>query len=94
VVDYLGLAHELKTALATYTESGGKGQTTINQDEVVAVMEEKYEICCDDWSLWKTGRPEERLALLPAAQELQIEPHMKPSSPSHPSPNNAASWRT
>ncbi len=25
VVDYLGLAHELKAALATYTESGGKG---------------------------------------------------------------------
>ena len=26
VVDYLGLAHELKAALATYTESGGTGQ--------------------------------------------------------------------
>ncbi|MDC4206699.1 MAG: hypothetical protein MPW13_20375 [Candidatus Manganitrophus sp.] len=26
VVDYLGLAHELKKALATYTESGGKGR--------------------------------------------------------------------
>jgi type I restriction enzyme R subunit len=26
VVDYLGLAHELKRALATYTESGGKGR--------------------------------------------------------------------
>jgi type I restriction enzyme R subunit len=25
VVDYLGLAHELKAALATYTESGGTG---------------------------------------------------------------------
>ena len=25
VVDYLGIAHELKQALATYTESGGKG---------------------------------------------------------------------
>ena len=27
VVDYLGLAHELKQALATYTESGGTGET-------------------------------------------------------------------
>src|SRR5580698_7863989 len=31
VVDYLGLAHELKQALATYTESGGKGDTAIDQ---------------------------------------------------------------
>ncbi|MFM9421497.1 type I restriction endonuclease subunit R [Thermus scotoductus] len=74
VVDYLGLAHELKAALATYTESGGTGRTAIDQSEAVAVMEEKYEICRNlfhgfDWSLWKTGRPEERLALLPAAQE-------------------------
>jgi type I restriction enzyme R subunit len=74
VVDYLGLAHELKQALATYTESGGRGKTAIDQAEAVAAMKEKYEVCCDlfhgfDWSRWKTGKPEERLALLPAAQE-------------------------
>jgi type I restriction enzyme R subunit len=74
VVDYLGLAHELKQALATYTESGGTGQTAIDQAKAVAVMNEKYEVCCDlfhgfDWSKWKTGSPEERLSLLPAAQE-------------------------
>jgi hypothetical protein len=38
VVDYLGLAHEWKQALASYTESGGKGQTAIDQGEAVAVM--------------------------------------------------------
>ena len=74
VVDYLGLAHELKRALATYTESGGTGQTALNQAEAVAVMLEKYEICCGlfhgfDRSRWTTGTPQERLALLPAAQE-------------------------
>jgi len=74
VVDYLGLAHELKAALATYTESGGTGPTAIDQSEAVAVMQEKYEVCCGlfhgfDWSAWKTGKPEERLSLLPAAQE-------------------------
>ncbi|MEX0803657.1 MAG: type I restriction endonuclease subunit R, partial [Candidatus Binatia bacterium] len=37
VVDYLGLAHELKQALATYTESGGTGKTAIDQEEAVAV---------------------------------------------------------
>ena len=74
IVDYLGLAHELKRALATYTESGGTGQTALDQAEAVAVMLEKYEICGGlfhgfDRSRWTTGTPQERLALLPAAQE-------------------------
>ena len=74
VVDYLGLAQELRRALATYTESGGTGQTALNQKEAVAVMLEKYEICCGlfygfDWSKWISGTPQERLGLLPAAQE-------------------------
>ena len=74
VVDYLGLAHELKRALSTYTESGGKGKTALNQDEAVAIMLEKYEVCCGlfhgfDYSRWMDGTPAERLALLPAAQE-------------------------
>src|SRR5690606_38361189 len=45
VVDYLGLAHELKAALATYTESGGTGRTALDQEEAVALMLEKYEVC-------------------------------------------------
>ena len=74
VVDYLGLAHELKRALATYTESGGAGKTALDQAEAVAVMLEKYEICCGlfhgfDRSGWVTGAPAERLGLLPSAQE-------------------------
>jgi type I restriction enzyme R subunit len=74
VVDYLGLAHELKQALATYTASGGSGQTAIDQEEAVKAMREKYEICRGlfhgfDWSKWKSGKPGERLAILPAAQE-------------------------
>jgi type I restriction enzyme R subunit len=74
VVDYLGLAHELKRALATYTESGGTGRTALDQDEAVAVMLEKYEVCCGlfhgfDWSKWTSGTPQERLGLLPPAQE-------------------------
>ena len=74
VVDYLGLAHELKRALATYTESGGTGKTALDQEEAVAVMLEKYEICCGlfhgfDRSKWTTGTPQERLGLLSTAQE-------------------------
>ncbi len=74
VVDYLGLAHELKAALATYTESGGTGRTALDQEEAVAVMLERYESCCNlfhgfDWSKWASGTPRERLGVLPPAQE-------------------------
>ena len=74
VVDYLGLAQELKQAVATYTESGGTGRAALDQEEAVAVMLEKYEVCCAlfhgfDWSKWTTGNAQERLGLLPAAQE-------------------------
>jgi type I restriction enzyme, R subunit len=74
VVDYLGLAEELKAALATYTESGGTGRTAIDQVEAVALMLGKYEVCCGlfhrfDRSPWISGTAGERLSVLPAAQE-------------------------
>ena len=74
VADYLGLAHELKRALATYTESGGKGQTALDKKQAVRAMLEKYEVCCGlfhgfDRSAWTTGSPVARLQLLPAALE-------------------------
>ena len=74
VVDYLGLANDLRQALVTYTESGGTGRTAIDKEEAVAVMLERHEVCCAllhgfDWSAWTTGTPTERLGLLPAAQE-------------------------
>jgi len=74
VVDYLGLADQLKKALANYTESGGRGSAAIDQEEAVAVMVEKYEVCCGifhgfDWSGWMTDDPQKRLSVLPAAQD-------------------------
>jgi type I restriction enzyme, R subunit len=74
VVDYLGLADQLKQALATYTESGGKGNPTFDTAQAIAVMLEKHGIASDmlhgfNWDKWTTGKPAERLALLPAGQE-------------------------
>jgi len=74
VVDYLGLANELKQALATYTEAGGTGAAALDQTEAVALMLEKYEVCQGlfhgfDGSPWTTGTPQARLSLLPVAQE-------------------------
>lgn len=74
VVDYLGLARELKEALSTYTGSGGTGTTAIDIEEAVAAMRMHYERCSDffhgfDRSKWKSGMPAERLGVLPRAQE-------------------------
>jgi type I restriction enzyme R subunit len=74
VVDYLGIAQALKLALGTYTESGGKGRTALPQEEAVAVMLEKFEVCRVlfhgfDWSAWVNGSAAAKLGLLPNAQE-------------------------
>ena len=47
VVDYLGLANDLRKAVETYSRSGGRGRPTLNMSDAIAVMLEKYEICCD-----------------------------------------------
>ena len=44
VVDYIGIASDLKSALATYTASGGQGAPTLDQNEAVATLLEKFEI--------------------------------------------------
>ena len=74
VVDYLGLANDLKEALTTYTDSGGKGRPTVDQNQAVRALRKHFEICTDlfhgfDRSRWTAGTPAERVALLPAAQE-------------------------
>ena len=47
VVDYIGIAQDLKKALAIYTEAKGKGQLTFDQSEAVAKMLDFYEIVVD-----------------------------------------------
>ena len=47
VVDYLGVAAALREALANYTQSGGKGEPTIDISEAVAIMKQKFEIVRD-----------------------------------------------
>ncbi len=78
VVDYLGLADQLKHALATYTESGGKGNPTFDTKQAIAIMLEKHGIACDlmhrfNWTKWTTGTSTERLQLIPAGQQHILE---------------------
>jgi len=45
VVDYLGLAYQLKEAMAAYTDANGKGEMKLDQDRAIELMQEQYEIC-------------------------------------------------
>lgn len=74
VVDYIGIADQLKKALATYTESGGQGRTTVDQSEAVAVMQEKYEVVAAmfhgfDYSRFFSEKASVRIAVIPEAIE-------------------------
>ena len=78
IVDYLGLADQLKQALATYTESGGKGHPTYDEKQAIAILLEKHQIASDmlhgyDWSKWATGTSSEKIKLIPGAQEHILE---------------------
>lgn len=50
IVDYIGIANDLKKALSLYTNSGGKGKPTLDQDEAADVMMGKYEIVAQMFS--------------------------------------------
>ena len=78
VVDYLGIAQDLKDALMEYTE-GDRGQTGIPIEEAVALMQEKYEIVAAmfhgfDYSRFFTGTPPERLTALREATDWILRP--------------------
>jgi len=44
VVDYIGIANELRSALKEYTNSNGRGKPTVDAHEAYAVLEEKLDI--------------------------------------------------
>jgi len=77
VVDYIGIANQLKEALKEYTASHGRGKPTVNVEEALRVMVQHVEICRDmyhgfDYSTIKTAP----LPLLPKAANhiLGLEP--------------------
>ena len=77
IVDYLGIAEELKEAVNQYTNSGGKGKPAYDQQIAVALMLEKYEIVMGifhgyDWKPFLAGSASERLACLSAAVEFVL----------------------
>jgi len=74
IVDYIGIASDLKNALATYTLSGGKGSPTLDQEQAVALMLEKYEIVCQmfdkfDYKRFFKADTQQKLTIILEAQE-------------------------
>lgn len=77
VVDYLGLAAELKKALAQYTQADQK-DTGIPIDEALEVLLEKYEIVQGilhgyDYSLFFSGTASQRVAVIPEAMDFVLQ---------------------
>jgi len=74
IVDYLGMAQELKKALSGYTKSGGTGKPTFNQADAIAYMQEKYEIVAQmfhnfNYKKFFKSTPREKMQIIPAAME-------------------------
>jgi type I restriction enzyme R subunit len=74
IVDYIGIASDVKTALATYTSSGGNGAPTLDQSEAVAAMLEKLEIIQQmfhgfDYQKYFSTDTREKLTIILEAQE-------------------------
>lgn len=74
VVDYIGLAVELRQAVSTYTSSGGNGDLVIDKDRAVNLMIENHDICKSmfhgfSYAEWNKMEGAKKLELLPLAQE-------------------------
>jgi type I restriction enzyme R subunit len=75
VVDYIGIAQELKYALAQYSASGGKGKPTFDIEEAVATMMDYYEVVQQlfdgfDYKVFFSLTPEEKFRFLPQAADF------------------------
>ncbi len=74
IVDYLGIASDLKTALKFYSDSGGKGNPTIIQDQAVKLMLEKLEVVSQmfhgfEYEEYFEADTSKKLSLILAAEE-------------------------
>ncbi len=77
IVDYIGIAQNLKSALAQYSKPD-QDKTGIDEAEAVAVLLEKYEIVRDmfhgiDYRTGLGGTPGERLAMMARAIEWILD---------------------
>jgi type I restriction enzyme R subunit len=78
IVDYMGIGADLKKALMDYTESGGEGKPTLDQEVAVAKMLEKYEVVKDmfhgfNYKKFFDLKPNERISFIPQSMEFILK---------------------
>jgi len=74
IVDYLGIASDLKEALAFYSDSGGKGDPAVLQEEAVQIMLEKLEVIAQmfhgfNYQDYFTADTSKKLTIILSAEE-------------------------
>jgi len=74
IVDYLGIAADLKKALAFYSDAGGKGDPTILQEQAVQLMLEKLEVVSQmyhgfEYETYFEAATSKKLSMILAAEE-------------------------
>ncbi|KAF3983447.1 MAG: type I restriction endonuclease subunit R [Methylococcales symbiont of Hymedesmia sp. n. MRB-2018] len=72
IVDYLGIASDLKKALSFYSDAGGKGDPTILQEQAVELMLEKLEVVSQLFSNDGEGFAYEDYFAADTAQKLSL----------------------
>lgn len=82
IVDYLGVAHELKEALNFYSQSGGKGDLTLDQEVAIGLMLTKLEIVEDimagfDYQPYFNASTGDKLNILKSATNYIADPQIK-----------------
>lgn len=74
IVDYLGIASDLKEALSFYSDSGGRGDPAVLQEQAVEIMLEKLEIVSQmfhgfDYKYYFTADTSTKLTIILSAEE-------------------------
>ena len=74
IVDYLGIASDLKKALSFYSDAGGKGDPTILQEQAVQLMLEKLEVVSNmyhgfNYEDYLEAETSKKLSMILAAEE-------------------------
>jgi type I restriction enzyme, R subunit len=74
VVDYLGIAADLKEALSFYSDAGGKGDPALAQEQALQLMQEKLEVVASmyhgfDYKAYFNADTSKKLSMILAAEE-------------------------
>ncbi|MEG4249363.1 type I restriction endonuclease subunit R [Microcoleus sp. Pol10D4] len=82
IVDYLGVANELREALKVYSQSGGKGDLTLDQQVAIGLLFAKLEVVEDimagfDYQPYSNASTRDKLNILKSAANYVADPQIK-----------------